>query len=249
MHPKRRCDGILLLAAGFFLCGFFLNEPAALFPATGILILLGIDALILLRKAQNICDNLSITRKTTERYARVGSIQNVTFLVHPGEKNLKTSYPGCQIHIRDLLPRGVIQVSGTTGGEPDTPISYAFQSLVTGAIQPEGAEVTIEDVFFSTTIQMRRNEDREPRFVVLPLPEEWESLRPGFGTRETDKKSVLSDSRSILLLRFMSMVKGIKVTSLDSAAYNIPLTYSIATSLNNVELDHLIYNLEERLGV
>ena len=64
-----------------------------------------------------------------------------------------------------------------------------------------------------------------------------------------ETKSVLSDSRSILLLRFMSMVKGIKVTSLDSAAYNIPLTYSIATSLNNVELDHLIYNLEERLGV
>ena len=64
-----------------------------------------------------------------------------------------------------------------------------------------------------------------------------------------ETQSTYDDERRDLLLRFMSMVKGIKVTSLKKADDDMPLTYSIAKSLNNIELDHLIYNLGERLGV
>jgi len=220
MRPGRMCDGISLLAVGFFLCGFFLNEPAALVPVAGIILLLGADALILLRKAQTLCAGLKITRTTPDRYARVGSIQKVTFLAEIGDSIKKSADSGLTIQIRDLLPIGAVPVSGNTRGEPGTSISHTFQSLVTGAIRPEGVEVIIKDVFFSTSIRLSRPIDCEPRFVVLPLPEEWESLRPGFGTREAEKRGLLSGSN---VLWFRKFAEGDSLRSVDwkmSAKYD-----------------------------
>jgi len=55
--------------------------------------------------------------------------------------------------------------------------------------------------------------------------------------------------RRYSLLKFMSLVKGRRIKSINEAVKDIPMTLRIARRLSNEELTFLIEDLEKRLGV
>ena len=50
------------------------------------------------------------------------------------------------------------------------------------------------------------------------------------------------------MLKFMSTIKGYKITSLNNASQDYPFTYGIAKKLNSDELIHLIEQIEKIIG-
>jgi len=63
-----------------------------------------------------------------------------------------------------------------------------------------------------------------------------------------ETKRVLSDSRRLLLLKFVSLVKGRKFTSLGTMRDDVSATFSIAEKLSNTDLSWLIEQLKLRFG-
>ena len=63
-----------------------------------------------------------------------------------------------------------------------------------------------------------------------------------------ETKRVLSGNRRLLLLRFVSIVKGRKFTSLGEMRDDVGVTFDIAERLSNTDLDWLISQLNKRIG-
>ena len=51
-----------------------------------------------------------------------------------------------------------------------------------------------------------------------------------------------------IMLKFMSTIKGYRITSLNNASQDFPFTYGIAKKLNGEELIHLTEQIEKIIG-
>jgi len=108
--------------------------------------------------------------------------------------------PRMHIIVEDLLPRETVLTEGnatittksdTTGQE--FPLRYRIIPLIHGTLRFSGISVQARNLFFETTVQLRREADTGPALIVLPTglfqaPE----TGSGEGTRDNRKVSVLS---------------------------------------------------------
>jgi len=166
---------ILIILAGI------LDDPVLLMAGTSVgILLMGVCLLFLFmvfKTCQTICVSWKI-EKPLIRQGRSNAIECTISLMVP---------PGYEVRYLDMIPAmcslesGENQIRADTAGPQILTLSYRFIPHYHGTIYHEGGIITIQNLFFSSSLPLRPGKASAPSFQIQPWPLFGLVEKPGSG--------------------------------------------------------------------
>lgn|GEM_PF-1228317 len=167
----KRCTRVIIAAFLLLLISsFFLDKPGLLAVSLSLWILIIWRYIIFFKRLKLVVNSITINRNTDKSLIRQGMICTVTTRIS------LTIEEGIAVIYSDLTPAGVQIEDGLNQTDPlfsgvhELTLKYSISAITHGNITFPGGNLTVQDQFFETTIQLLSSGYIGPALLVQPAP-------------------------------------------------------------------------------